>query len=43
MLEDLAALADLGFDVAHGQLANMHEITPIEIVARDVIPAAAKL
>jgi F420-dependent oxidoreductase-like protein len=43
VLEDLAAIAELGVDVSHGQLANVHEITPIEIVARDVLPAAAKL
>jgi F420-dependent oxidoreductase-like protein len=42
-IEELGALSELGVDVAHGQLAGMHEITPIEIVGSEVLPAAARL
>ena len=42
-IEELGELSELGIDVAHGQLADMHEITPIEIVASEVLPAAANL
>jgi alkanesulfonate monooxygenase SsuD/methylene tetrahydromethanopterin reductase-like flavin-dependent oxidoreductase (luciferase family) len=42
-IEELGELSELGIDVAHGQLAGMHEITPIEIVGSEVLPAVASL
>jgi alkanesulfonate monooxygenase SsuD/methylene tetrahydromethanopterin reductase-like flavin-dependent oxidoreductase (luciferase family) len=42
-IEELRELSELGIDVAHGQLAGMHEITPIEIVGNEVLPAVANL
>jgi F420-dependent oxidoreductase-like protein len=37
----LRGLADLGFDLAHGWVRNVSQITPLEIIGREVIPAAA--
>jgi len=42
-IEELRQLSELGVDVAHGQLADMHEIAPIEIVGSEVLPAVASL
>ncbi len=42
-IEELGELSELGIDVAHGQLAGMHVITPIEIVGSEVLPAVAGL
>lgn len=42
-IEELGELSELGIDVAHGQLADMHEIAPIEIVGSEVLPAVANL
>jgi F420-dependent oxidoreductase-like protein len=43
MIEGLRRLADLGFTVAHGRVANIHKISPLEIIGREVVPAAAEL
>jgi len=38
---DLQRLADLGFDLALGQVADVFQVTPLEIIGRDVIPAVS--
>lgn len=43
VIDDLRGLAALGFDVAHGMVANVSRITPLEIMGARVIPAAAGL
>jgi F420-dependent oxidoreductase-like protein len=43
VVNGLRELAALGFDVAHGGVANVWEITPLEIIGREVVPAAADL
>jgi F420-dependent oxidoreductase-like protein len=40
-IEDLRRLSELGFTVAHGQVADMHTIAPLEIIGREVLPAVA--
>jgi F420-dependent oxidoreductase-like protein len=41
MIESLKKLADLGADTAIGGVRDVHTITPLEIIGRDVIPAVA--
>jgi alkanesulfonate monooxygenase SsuD/methylene tetrahydromethanopterin reductase-like flavin-dependent oxidoreductase (luciferase family) len=41
MLGELRDLAELGIDTAIGMVANVHTIEPLEIIGREVIPAAA--
>jgi alkanesulfonate monooxygenase len=43
ILARLAELADLGVQHVHGRLMDVEKITPIEIMAEKVIPAAASL
>jgi F420-dependent oxidoreductase-like protein len=43
VMDDLRRLADLGFSVAHGQVTGVSELTPLEIIGREVVPAAAEL
>jgi F420-dependent oxidoreductase-like protein len=43
IVDQLGALARLGFDVAHGSVRDVARIEPIEIIGRDVIPAVAGL
>jgi F420-dependent oxidoreductase-like protein len=43
VVSGLRELASLGFDVAHGRVANLWQITPLEIIGREVVPAAAGL
>jgi alkanesulfonate monooxygenase len=43
IIDQLGALHELGFEVAHGRITNVSEIEPIEILGRDVIPAVANL
>jgi F420-dependent oxidoreductase-like protein len=42
LLAQLQGLATLGVQQAHGYVSRASEITPLEILGRDVIPAAAK-
>jgi F420-dependent oxidoreductase-like protein len=42
-LERLRHYADLGFQAVIGMLANVSSITPIEVMGRDLIPAAEAL
>ncbi|MBO0869818.1 MAG: LLM class F420-dependent oxidoreductase [Micromonosporaceae bacterium] len=41
VIADLRALADLGFQVAMGEVVGVYGITPLEIIGREVIPALA--
>jgi len=41
VLADLRRLADLGFGATIGAVPNVYEITPLEIIGREVIPAVA--
>jgi F420-dependent oxidoreductase-like protein len=43
VIDGLAALAELGFDTAIGAVANVWELTPLEIIGSQVIPAVAAL
>jgi F420-dependent oxidoreductase-like protein len=42
-IDDLGKLGELGIDVAHGSVAQISTITPLEILAAEVIPAVAAL
>jgi F420-dependent oxidoreductase-like protein len=41
IIDDLATLAGLGFDAAIGAVANVWDVTPLEVIGADVIPRAA--
>jgi F420-dependent oxidoreductase-like protein len=41
IVSELKSLADLGVDTAIGAVRDVHTITPLEIIGRDVIPAVA--
>ncbi|MFI9381894.1 LLM class F420-dependent oxidoreductase [Kutzneria sp. NPDC052558] len=43
LLADLTWLAGLGVDTVHGPVPAAHEITPLELLGRHVIPAVAAL
>ena len=43
IVDQLGHLAELGFGVAMGGVANVWDITPLEVLATDVIPAVAGL
>jgi F420-dependent oxidoreductase-like protein len=43
VIDGLAALAEMGFDTAIGAVANVWELTPLEIIGSEVIPAVAAL
>ena len=43
MVEELGRLAEMGFTIAHGQVADVSEITPLEIIGNEVVPAVAAL
>ncbi len=43
MVDQLGNLAAMGFDTAIGAVANVHEITPLEIIGSQVVPAVADL
>jgi alkanesulfonate monooxygenase SsuD/methylene tetrahydromethanopterin reductase-like flavin-dependent oxidoreductase (luciferase family) len=43
MLADLRRFAELGFTVAHGRVAGVGEVAPLEILGRELVPAAAEL
>jgi F420-dependent oxidoreductase-like protein len=42
-VDQLGALAEMGFDAAIGAVANVWDITPLEIIGSQVIPEVAKL
>ncbi len=41
VLADLRRLADLGFGATIGAVPNVYEITPLEVIGQEVIPAVA--
>ncbi|HVB42292.1 MAG TPA: LLM class F420-dependent oxidoreductase [Streptosporangiaceae bacterium] len=43
VVDQLGRLAELGFDTAIGAVANVWELTPLEIIGSEVIPAVANL
>jgi F420-dependent oxidoreductase-like protein len=43
VVDQLGALAGLGFDAAIGSVANVWDVTPLEIIGSEVIPAVAPL
>jgi alkanesulfonate monooxygenase SsuD/methylene tetrahydromethanopterin reductase-like flavin-dependent oxidoreductase (luciferase family) len=43
VIDQLGHLAELGFDAAMGAVANVWQITPLEILAAEVIPAVSSL
>nr|MDT0667748.1 LLM class F420-dependent oxidoreductase [Micromonospora sp. DSM 115978] len=43
IIDDLGALAELGVDMAVGQVADVWKIAPLEVLGAQVVPAAAKL
>ena len=43
IIDRLGQLAELGFEVAIGAVANVWQVPPLEVIAADVIPAVAGL
>ena len=43
VVDSLGRLADMGFQAAIGSVANVWQVTPLEVIASDVIPAVANL
>jgi F420-dependent oxidoreductase-like protein len=43
VVDQLGRLAELGFDAAMGQVINVWDYTPLEVIGREVIPAVAPL
>jgi len=43
IVDQLGALAAMGFEVAHGSVRNVSRIEPIEVIGREIVPVAAKL
>ena len=37
----LGALAEVGFDAAIGAVANVWDVTPLEVIGSEVIPVVA--
>jgi hypothetical protein len=42
-VDQLGALAEMGFSAAIGGCANVWDITPLEVIGSEVIPAVATL
>ncbi len=43
VVDRLGRMAGMGFDVAIGAVANVWQVTPLEVIAAEVIPAVAGL
>ncbi|WP_433441058.1 LLM class F420-dependent oxidoreductase [Nonomuraea sp. CA-141351] len=43
IIDSLGSLAEQGFSVAHGRVAGVSGITPLEIIGSEVVPAIANL
>ena len=41
IVDDLGALAEAGFDAAIGAVANVWDVTPLEVIGSEVIPVVA--
>ncbi len=42
IVADLRGLADLGFTLAHGHVANVSAMRPLEIIGKEIVPAVAQ-
>jgi hypothetical protein len=42
-VDQLGGLAQMGFSAAIGAVANVWDITPLEVIGSEVIPAVANL
>jgi hypothetical protein len=43
IVDRLGRLAELGFEVAIGGVADVWQVTPLEVIAADIIPAVSGL
>jgi hypothetical protein len=43
LIEQLRKFADMGIQTVYGRVVGDHQITPIEIMGREVLPAVASL
>jgi hypothetical protein len=43
VVDQLGRLADMGFQAAIGAVANVWQVTPLEVIGSEVIPAVASL
>jgi alkanesulfonate monooxygenase SsuD/methylene tetrahydromethanopterin reductase-like flavin-dependent oxidoreductase (luciferase family) len=43
IVDDLGALAALGFNAAIGAVSDLWDVTPLEVIGSEVIPAVADL
>jgi hypothetical protein len=43
VIDQLGGLAEMGFSTAIGQVRNVWDITPLEVIGSKVIPAVANL
>ena len=43
VIDRLGRMAEVGFEVAIGMVANVWQVSPLEVIAADVIPAVARL
>jgi alkanesulfonate monooxygenase SsuD/methylene tetrahydromethanopterin reductase-like flavin-dependent oxidoreductase (luciferase family) len=43
VVDQLGALAEMGFQAAIGQVARVWSVTPLEVIGNEVIPAVARL
>ena len=43
VIDQLGHLAEMGFGAAIGAVANVWQVTPLEVIAADIIPAVAGL
>ena len=43
VIEDLKGLAAVGVQVAHGRVARVWELTPLEVIGKEIVPAIADL
>jgi alkanesulfonate monooxygenase len=41
IVNDLRGLSELGFTLAHGQVANVSSLRPLEVIGKEVVPAVA--
>jgi hypothetical protein len=41
--DQLGGLAEMGFSVAMGQVRNVWDVTPLEVIGSKIIPAVASL
>jgi F420-dependent oxidoreductase-like protein len=43
LIDDLGRLAEMGISVAHGQVADVEQITPLEVIGDQILPAVTGL